>query len=231
MPSAEKGDGVKHPPQVGHRGGTTLSRSKACALRHFPDTCQVMPQPPFRAELVLCNEESIANLLPALLPRLWKFALRLTGSHLDAEELVQCTCVRALEYAHQWELGSSALSWVFSIMHSTWLNEVRARRLYNRVHIAWEDDLLQRIPDPAAANQETRRMCEDILTAVSRLPEPQRDAIVVICAEGMSYREAAQILGVPIGTVMSRVSRARASVAAMLLGESATDDNEPLPSS
>ncbi len=72
---------------------------------------------------------ALAANLPPLLPRLWRFALRLTRHREDAQDLVQRTCVRALERQHQWNPQTPALAWLYSILHSIWINELAARRL------------------------------------------------------------------------------------------------------
>ncbi len=73
--------------------------------------------------------EDLPAMLPTLLPRLWAFALRLSTDKHDAEDLVQRACVRALERTHQFQADTSALSWMFSIVHSLWITEVRSRRI------------------------------------------------------------------------------------------------------
>src|SRR6516162_4154485 len=83
------------------------------------------------------EQNGLSAELPALLPRLWRFALRLAGDRHDAEDLVQRACVRALERRSQLQPGTSTLSWLFSIVHSVWLNEVRARQIRSRGSIQW----------------------------------------------------------------------------------------------
>src|SRR5471032_1666497 len=78
------------------------------------------------------NGADLPGMLPEMLPRLWTFALRISGDRHDAEDLVQRACVRALERAHQLQPDTSPLSWMFSIVHSTWINELRARSVRKR---------------------------------------------------------------------------------------------------
>jgi RNA polymerase sigma-70 factor (ECF subfamily) len=153
-------------------------------------------------------------MLPKMLPQLWKFALRISGDKHDAEDLLQLACLRALERAHQLQPDTAPLSWMFSIVYSTWMNEVRARGVRSRAGIAWNDDLLDSVADPAARTPEENLMCGQIVSAVQRLPEHQRVAMLLVCIEGMSYKEAAEALDVPIGTIMSRLSRARQTIGA-----------------
>jgi RNA polymerase sigma-70 factor, ECF subfamily len=156
--------------------------------------------------------ESLPSLLPGMLPRLWAFSLRLSGNQHDAEDLLQRACVRGLERAHQLQPGTSALSWMFSIVHSTWINELRARSVRSRSSMEWDDDFLQTVADPGARTPEENLLNGEIIAAVERLPEAQRTVMLLVAVEGMSYAEAAETLGVPIGTIMSRLSRARQTI-------------------
>jgi RNA polymerase sigma-70 factor, ECF subfamily len=160
------------------------------------------------------HADEVAQTLPRLLPRLWRFALRLTGDKHDAEDLVQRACVRALERQHQLQPGTSALSWLFSIAHSVWLNEVRARRIRSHRCIQWSEELAQTVADPSACDPDTSVLYQQIVSAVARLPDAQRAVLLLVAVEGMSYREAASVLEVPIGTVMSRLARARLTIGA-----------------
>jgi RNA polymerase sigma-70 factor (ECF subfamily) len=101
---------------------------------------------------------------------------------------------------------------MFSIVHSTWINEVRARSVRSRSGIEWDDSLLETVADPSAPGPELDALVREIIGAVERLPEAQRVVLLLVAVEGLSYSEAARLLGVPIGTVMSRLSRARQSV-------------------
>jgi RNA polymerase sigma-70 factor (ECF subfamily) len=162
--------------------------------------------------------------LPALLPRLWRFALRLAGDRHDAEDLGQRACVRALERRHQLQPGTSTLSWLFSIVHSVWLNELRARQIRNHGGMQWNEELADTVADPAACSPEMYALHQQIISAVEKLPEAQRTVMLLVAVEGLSYREAAAVLDVPIGTVMSRLSRARLTIGqsfGTLVGETA----------
>ena len=156
----------------------------------------------------------LPSLLPGMLPRLWAFALRICGDRHDAEDLVQRACVRALERAQQLQPDTAPLSWMFSIMHSTWINELRARNVRARSGKEWDDDFLDTIADPHARTPEQNAMNGQIVSAIQRLPETQRVVMLLVAVEGLSYQEAAETLGIPIGTVMSRLSRARQTIGA-----------------
>jgi RNA polymerase sigma-70 factor, ECF subfamily len=157
-----------------------------------------------------CDELSTA--LPALLPRLWRFALRLAGDRHDAEDLVQRACIRALERRHQLQPGTATLSWMFSIVHSVWLNEVRARQIRNNASLQWTEDLAATLVDSSAVDPETNALHQQVIAAVARLPDAQRAVMLLVAVEGLSYREAAEALDVPVGTVMSRLARARLTI-------------------
>jgi RNA polymerase sigma-70 factor (ECF subfamily) len=158
------------------------------------------------------GQEGLSEDLPALLPRLWRFALRLAGDRHDAEDLVQRACVRALERQHQLQPGTATLSWLFSIVHSVWLNEVRARQIRSHGSLQWSEELADTVADPAARNPETYALYQQIIAAVEKLPDAQRAVMLLVAVEGLSYREAATVLEVPIGTVMSRLARARLTI-------------------
>jgi RNA polymerase sigma-70 factor (ECF subfamily) len=162
------------------------------------------------------SDADLPGMLPEMLPRLWAFALRISGDQHDAEDLVQRACVRALERAHQLQPDTSPLSWMFSIVHSTWINELRARSVRKRSSMEWDDDFLENVADPVDKGPEAQLMHEQVISAVERLPEAQRVVMLLVAVEGLSYQEAADALEVPIGTVMSRLSRARQAVGALL---------------
>jgi RNA polymerase sigma-70 factor (ECF subfamily) len=161
----------------------------------------------------------LSTLLPELLPRLWAFALRLACDQHDAEDLVQRACVRALERANQLQDGTAPLSWLFSIVHSTWINELRSRAVRSRSSMEWDDDVLERVADPTARTPEQQMMNTQIVDAVQQLPDAQRAVMLLVAVEGLSYSEAAAALEIPIGTVMSRLSRARQTIGALFGGQ------------
>ncbi len=157
------------------------------------------------------NDE-VQRQLPQLLPRLWRFALRLTRHQADAEDLLQRCCLRALEKRGQWRPDSVLLSWLFSIMHSVWLNELRAAQRRREGSLDGGMQIEEVEDHGSAGDPEYQMMCRQVVDAVEALPEAQRVVMILVAVEGFSYREAAQILEVPVGTVMSRLSRARLSV-------------------
>jgi RNA polymerase sigma-70 factor (ECF subfamily) len=158
------------------------------------------------------TRDGVCNELPTLLPRLWRFALRLTCDRHDAEDLVQRACVRALERQHQLQPGTSTLSWLFSIVYSVWLNEVRAQQTRRHGSIHWSDELAESVPDTTSPSPEAYTLHRQIISAVEGLPDAQRAVMLLVAVEGLSYREAAIALDVPVGTVMSRLARARQTI-------------------
>lgn len=155
------------------------------------------------------TDADLSALLPGMLPRLGAFALRMSGNRDDAEDLVQLACLRALERAHQLQPDTSPLGWVVSITHSIWINELRARNVRCRSRSEWGDWIDERVCDPAAHTPETELIHQQMLAAVVGLPIRQREVMWLVAVEQFTYKEAAEILHVPVGTVMSRLFRAR----------------------
>lgn len=149
--------------------------------------------------------EEVRRDLPGLLPRLWRFALYLSRDNATAEDLVQSTCVRALERAGQYDAGSRLDSWAFTIMSSIWKNELRSRSTRQR-HAQQLD--LKEPPQEVSLPDMTIR-AREVLSELQKLPDAQRATVALVYVEGYSYRETAHILDIPIGTVMSRLANAR----------------------
>lgn len=150
--------------------------------------------------------------LAPLLPRMWRYGLVLSGNRDTAEELVQAACVRALERSHQFSVGSRLDRWLMSILRSIWLNEIRARKVRQGQGLVDADAAL--VFD-GLKQTETNIQAARVLTEVQALPEAQRETVFLVYVEGMTYREAAATLGIPIGTVMSRLATARARLAGL----------------
>lgn len=160
----------------------------------------------------------------SLLPRLRLFAYSLTRSAADADDLVQSTCERALKASDTFAPGTRLDSWMFKIMRNHWIDHTRRRRSEgNVVHLSGEE---------AVPGEDGRAVIEarDEMAAVDRiiltLPEEQRSVLVLVCIEELSYRDAAAVLDVPIGTIMSRLSRARQHLA-KALAEPGTQAAQP----
>jgi len=144
------------------------------------------------------------------LNRLWRYGLVLSRNRDMAEELVQATCVRALEKSAQFAPGTRLDRWLFSILHSIWISDLRARRVRMGQGFVDTEDLLA--PDTHEQDEDRQRY-QQIMRRVNALPEAQRNTLFLVYVEGFSYQEAAGILSVPVGTIMSRLATARATLA------------------
>jgi RNA polymerase sigma-70 factor (ECF subfamily) len=147
------------------------------------------------------------------IPRLRRYARALTGDRGRADDLVQDTLERALVKFHLWRPGSDLRAWMFTIMHNVYVNQVRASASF--AVSALDDEAVQ----PAMrATQSDRIEVMDLQAALARLPEDQRVVLLLVGLEQMTYEETARVLDVPIGTVMSRLSRARERLRQLLNG-------------
>jgi RNA polymerase sigma-70 factor, ECF subfamily len=155
------------------------------------------------------RREVRAGLEPCL-ARLWRYALVLARSADAADDLVQATCVRAIERAEQFVPGTRLDRWLFAILRSIWLNDIRARRVREGGGFVDAEDALS---TDGEREIQTNILAAEVLRAIGRLPEAQRETVLLVYAEGYSYAEAAGALGIPIGTVMSRLASARAALA------------------
>ena len=142
------------------------------------------------------------------IPRLRRYARALTRNAVRADDLVQETLVRALYKEHLWQPGTDLRAWLFTIMHNQNVNEIR-RAIRDDATVDLENcsAILTATTDPTAS----RQLCE-LDHALAQLPEEQRQVILLVGLEGMSYEDAAAILDVPIGTIRSRLSRGRESL-------------------
>jgi RNA polymerase sigma-70 factor (ECF subfamily) len=140
-----------------------------------------------------------------MLPRLRRFARTLAGNAVDADDLVQTAVTRALERLHQLDPRLGVEGWLFRIVRTVWIDECRRRRVRGpSVELRPGSVTID-----GAATLEHRLMLAKTREAVAALGEDQRVLIDLIVVDGRTYREAAEILGLPIGTVMSRLARAR----------------------
>jgi RNA polymerase sigma factor (sigma-70 family) len=146
------------------------------------------------------------------LRRLWRYGVVLSGSRDTADDLVQATCLRAIERAHQFQPGTHLDRWLMSILHSIWLNEVRAARYRRGQGLV---DAETALVFDGVRHMEANISAAQVLEHVQSLPEAQRETVFLVYVEGLTYREAATLLEVPIGTVMSRLAGARAKLAAL----------------
>jgi RNA polymerase sigma-70 factor (ECF subfamily) len=153
--------------------------------------------------------------LPEHLGRLWRYGLLLSGRRDAAEDLVQATCVRALERSNQFSAGSRLDRWLFAILRSIWLNEIRALRIRQGEGVV---DAETHLVFDGMREVETNILARQVLKEVQSLPEAQRETLFLVYVEGLTYRETAQLLEIPIGTVMSRLATARESLGRLAAG-------------
>jgi RNA polymerase sigma-70 factor, ECF subfamily len=158
----------------------------------------------------------LRNRIVPLLPRLRAFAHSLARSGDVADDLVQATCEKALKAAGQWQPGTRLDSWMYRIMQNHWIDMKRREKPQTTLEALEVDD--------AGHGEDGRRVADgrlllaDVRALIDALPEDQRAVLVLVCVDDMSYRETSEILGIPIGTVMSRLSRARATLSGALEG-------------
>jgi len=156
------------------------------------------------------STDTVRDGLDRLLPRLWRFCLVLTGNHSTADDLVQAACLRALEREDQFEVGTRLDHWVFRIAQTVWLNQLRADKIRRgRGLVPVEDAGLVDL------HAESNLYLAEVLSDIMTLPEAQRMTVLLVYVEGYSYKEAAEHLDIPVGTVMSRLAGARGRLSAM----------------
>lgn len=151
-----------------------------------------------------------------LLPRLRRLARAITRHVADADDLVQLTVERAIARRGQWRPETRLDSWMFRIMKNAWIDETRARRRTARVFA--DDGAVEAVADDAAPDMHIRMEAAAAERAIAALPDDQRIAVALVLIEGLSYREAADVLDVPVGTLTSRLVRGRMALMAQLTG-------------
>jgi len=147
----------------------------------------------------------------AYIPRLRRYARALVGERAAADDLVQDTLERALNKLHLWKRGTDLRAWLFTVMHNVHVNQVRSRR----ETAALDGDALELA---VRATQDVALEARDLERMLARLPVEQREVLLLVVLEDMSYDEAAAALGIPIGTVMSRLSRGREKLRVLMEG-------------
>jgi RNA polymerase sigma factor (sigma-70 family) len=157
---------------------------------------------------------SFEDQLAGLLPRLRRFAHALSRNFADADDLVQATVERALRSKAQWQPGTRLDSWLYRIMRNLWIDTARARSRKEK-HEAPAEEADWVGEDPRASMDASVDL-KRIMSAMQRLPEEQREVVAMILIEGFGYRETAELLNLPIGTVSSRLVRGRTALLAMV---------------
>lgn len=155
--------------------------------------------------------QNIHEQIVALLPRLRRFARNLARNPHDADDIVQIAVERALTRLDQWHSDARLDSWMFKIVRNAWIDELRSRGRRDKVFLAAEAG--EHVGTDSMA-RETDLLA--VQSAMARLPQEQREAVSLVLVEGLPYREAAEVLDVPIGTLTSRLARGREALQAML---------------
>lgn len=171
--------------------------------------------------------DDIRPLMVKFLPRLRKFSYALTGSADQGDDLVQETCMRALARADQWQPGTRLDSWMYRIAQNLWLDRMRAAKV--RGTVVDVDSLVDLSGCDGRQVTENRLTLAEVQRGISRLSAEQQVLIALVCVDGLSYKEAAEVLELPLGTVMSRLSRARRNLHVGIHGDdqdAAGNDNE-----
>jgi RNA polymerase sigma factor (sigma-70 family) len=149
-------------------------------------------------------------------PRLRRYARALTGNRADADDLVQDTLERAWARASLWRGVTDMRAWLFTVMHNLHVDRTRRPQVDT---VAIDDEM----PEVPVAGAQTERLAvADLQAALGRLPAEQREVLLLVALEEMSYADVAQTLGIPIGTVMSRLSRGRERLRGVLEGRAET---------
>ena len=157
------------------------------------------------------------ELLIEVLPRLRRFAISLTGSRDRGDDLVQTACAKAMAGRKTWRQETRFDAWIFRILRNAWIDELRRRSAEGQP--ADLDDHEAAASTDGEALAVNRITLDSVLTAVKALPPDQRDVVVLVCVEEFTYAEVAEMTGVPIGTIMSRLAGARARLADLRLRE------------
>ena len=157
---------------------------------------------------------SFESELAELLPRLRRFAFTLSRSAADADDLTQATIERALKSRDQWQPGTRLDSWAYRIMRNLWIDTARARSRRDKVEAPEEE--AERVGEDPTASMDATVDLSRMVAAMERLPDEQREVVALILIEGFGYRETAEMLGLPIGTVSSRLVRGRTALLEMV---------------
>jgi RNA polymerase sigma-70 factor (ECF subfamily) len=157
-------------------------------------------------------EPSFETQVLALLPRLRRFAAGLAGNAADGDDLCQMCVERALTARQQWQPGTRLDSWMYRIMRNLWIDETRSRSRRAQTFVAEEAGLA--VGGDGA--QESHVELSMVDRAMQQLPADQREAVLLVMVEGYAYKEAAEIVGCPVGTLNSRLVRGRDALLALL---------------
>lgn len=165
----------------------------------------------------MTNPVSLHAEIAKLLPRLRRFARTIAWNREDADDLVQVALERALVRSGQWQAGTRLDSWMFRIMKNAWIDEVRGRIRKDRVFAPEEAG--EHVGDDSAESHQQRMA---IQKAISMLSEDHRVVVGLVLVDGLPYKEAAEVLDIPMGTLTSRLVRAREALQGLLSDQART---------
>ena len=157
------------------------------------------------------TRQSFHDQLVALLPRLRRFARNLARNPHDADDVVQIAVERALLKWEQWRSDTRLDSWMFKIVRNAWIDELRARGRRAQIFLAAEAG-----EQVGETSLERESQLMSVQSAMARLPQEQRLAVSLVLVEGLPYKEAAEVLDIPIGTLTSRLARGREALQSLL---------------
>lgn len=173
------------------------------------DEAPAAPQPGRHSQE---TQRKLLQELEQLIPRLRRYARSLTRDETRADDLVQDTLIRAIDKLHLFEPGTNLVAWLFTIMRNIHINALRSAKWEREQDPA---DLELPVPGLQLSNLALR----DLARAMGALPDDQRETVLLVAVEGLAYQDAAEIMSVPIGTVRSRLSRARSRLRQLMYGE------------
>lgn len=160
------------------------------------------------------SSNTLREEIAALLPRLRRFGRTLARNMEDADDLVQIAVERALTHTEQWRPGTRLDSWMFRIMQNAWIDETRARERRSQTFVE-EEEAGENVGE---STNDAQMDAIAVRKAVKQLGDDQRAVVGLVLVEGFSYQEAAEVLGVPVGTLTSRLARARETLQTLLGG-------------
>jgi RNA polymerase sigma-70 factor (ECF subfamily) len=163
--------------------------------------------------------DNLDRLVVEQIPRLRRYARALLGDPTRAEDLVQDCLERAWSRIHRWRRDSDMRAWLFTIMHNLYVNQLRQSNTEPKLVSAEEKELTAAIEPSHDASLEVR----DLSIGLAQLPAEQREVLLLVALEDMSYEQVAKVLEIPIGTVMSRLHRARERLRIWMSGASGTN--------
>lgn len=156
---------------------------------------------------------NVRDQIAALLPRLRRFGRTLAHDREDADDLVQTAIERALTHTDQWRPGTRLDSWMFRIMQNAWIDETRTRIRRNQTFV--DEEAGEHV---GVATTDAQIDAIAVRTALAQLSDEHRAVVGLVLVEGLPYKEAAEVLGIPVGTLTSRLARAREALQAILSG-------------